>query len=564
MNTNDLIKQLELLLQEEITENTSSKLDAIHHQYYALQKTTVATANIDKGATDESEPIEIVPSDEEIKYKQLYTDAKASIEKYVIAKATNENNNLIAKREIIVQLKELAESQMDSLGDSFKKFNELKDKWRTIGNVPEKHYIALQRDYRFYNEQFFYTIKIFKDLQEHDLKKNGILKNEIIEKLQKLSTLENIKELESGVKSLQNEWDEIGPTIDTEWEKLRDSFKELLNTIYQKIQAHHHAIYESMSKNLELKNELIERISALDTSNFISPKQWEDATKLVLSNQEAYKKIGFAKKKENEDSWIKFRELCNSFFDNKKEYYNALKSKNDIGKNAKEFLIKKAEELSKSIEWNITTPKILALQKEWKEAPSAGHITDNKLWEAFRTHCDFFFNAKKQNYESLIQTEQENLSKKLQLITRIQGFSSVGELPKDLAQIQAFKDEWNSIGFVPKAEKDKVTKLYNDAIQDTLKKLNVSEGQLNEIKFNSMVDNIKNNPEASQLAKAEKMKLKEELNKLENSISQKENNLFFFAKSKNDNSMLDDVKKQLENEKAQAQILKDKIKKLVF
>jgi|LakMenE18May11ns_1017448.scaffolds.fasta_scaffold9900522_1 hypothetical protein len=564
MNTNDLIKQLELLLQEEITENTSSKLDAIHHQYYALQKTTVATANIDKGATDESEPIEIVPSDEEIKYKQLYTDAKASIEKYVIAKATNENNNLIAKREIIVQLKELAESQMDSLGDSFKKFNELKDKWRTIGNVPEKHYIALQRDYRFYNEQFFYTIKIFKDLQEHDLKKNGILKNEIIEKLQKLSTLENIKELESGVKSLQNEWDEIGPTIDTEWEKLRDSFKELLNTIYQKIQAHHHAIYESMSKNLELKNELIERISALDTSNFISPKQWEDATKLVLSTQEAYKKIGFAKKKENEDSWIKFRELCNSFFDNKKEYYNALKSKNDIGKNAKEFLIKKAEELSKSIEWNITTPKILALQKEWKEAPSAGHITDNKLWEAFRTHCDFFFNAKKQNYESLIQTEQENLSKKLQLITRIQGFSSVGELPKDLAQIQAFKDEWNSIGFVPKAEKDKVTKLYNDAIQDTLKKLNVSEGQLNEIKFNSMVDNIKNNPEASQLAKAEKMKLKEELNKLENSISQKENNLLFFAKSKNANSMLDDVKKQLENEKAQAQILKDKIKKLVF
>jgi hypothetical protein len=564
MNTNDLIKQLELLLQEEITENTSSKLDAIHHQYYALQKTTVATANIDKGATDESEPIEIVPSDEEIKYKQLYTDAKASIEKYVIAKATNENNNLIAKREIIVQLKELAESQMDSLGDSFKKFNELKDKWRTIGNVPEKHYIALQRDYRFYNEQFFYTIKIFKDLQEHDLKKNGILKNEIIEKLQKLSTLENIKELESGVKSLQNEWDEIGPTIDTEWEKLRDSFKELLNTIYQKIQAHHHAIYESMSKNLELKNELIERISALDTSNFISPKQWEDATKLVLSTQDAYKKIGFAKKKENEDSWIKFRELCNSFFDNKKEYYNALKSKNDIGKNAKEFLIKKAEELSKSIEWNITTPKILALQKEWKEAPSAGHITDNKLWEAFRTHCDFFFNAKKQNYESLIQTEQENLSKKLQLITRIQGFSSVGELPKDLAQIQAFKDEWNSIGFVPKAEKDKVTKLYNDAIQDTLKKLNVSEGQLNEIKFNSMVDNIKNNPEASQLAKAEKMKLKEELNKLENSISQKENNLLFFAKSKNANSMLDDVKKQLENEKAQAQILKDKIKKLVF
>jgi hypothetical protein len=36
----------------------------------------------------------------------------------------------------------------------------------------------------------------------------------------------------------------------------------------------------------------------------------------------------------------------------------------------------------------------------------------------------------------------------------------------------------------------------------------------------------------------------------------------FFAKSKNVDSMLEDVKNKLEEEKKQAQIIKDKIKKL--
>ena len=554
----ELIKQLEQLLQEEITEQTATKLEAIKAEFQQSKKNQPELATTED---DNAEEMSDNSADENI-FNDLCNTIHSRVEKLTIAKATEENNHLIAKRDVIAKLKELAEKPMDSLGEAFKQFNELKDLWRSIGNVPEKHYLALQRDYRFYNEQFFYTIKIFKDLQEHDLKKNAQLKSAIIERLKTLSEQTNIKELEAGVKNLQNEWDEIGPTLDTEWEKLRDSFKELLNSIYQKIQAHHHAIYESMTQNLALKNELIEKLTVALQKEFKSAKHFEDMTKEVIAFQESYKKIGFAKKKENEEAWNKFRELCNGFFDQKKTFYDALKSKYEAGRVAKESLIEKVASIKNSYDWANNTQKIIALQKEWKDAPTAGYNSDNKLWETFRSHCDEFFEAKKKYFETQLNEEQENLSKKIQLITRIQHFIAAATLDESLNQIDAFKNEWNSIGFVPKNEKEKITKLYNDAIQSTMKKLNLTSSQLDEMQFNALVGKMKSNPEAAQIVRAEKMKLKEELNKLENSISQKENNLLFFAKSKNANSMLEDVKNKLEEEKKQAQIIKDKIKKL--
>jgi len=558
MMIKDLIKQLEQLLQEEITDQTAAQFEGIKAEFEQIKKnqleiTPAATENVE-GMTDNGT--------DENTFNNLCNTIHSRLEKMTIAKATTENNHLIAKRELIAQLKELAEKPMDSLGEAFKRFNELKEQWRAVGNVPEKHYLALQRDYRFYNEQFFYTIKIFKDLQEHDLKKNAQLKSAIIERLNTLSEQTNIKELEAGVKNLQNEWDEIGPTLDTEWEKLRDTFKELLNTIYQKIQAHHHAIYESMTQNLILKNEIIEQLTVALQKEVKTAKQYEDLTKEVIAFQESYKKIGFAKKKENEDSWNKFRELCNGFFDQKRNFYEGLKSKYEAGRIAKESLIEKVASIKNSYDWGNTTQNIIALQKEWKEAPTAGYNNDNKLWEQFRSHCDDYFEAKKKHFESQLNAEQENLSKKIQLITRIQHFEAAKNLEENLTQIDAFKNEWDNIGFVPKNEKEKINKLYNDAIQSTMKKLNLTSTQLDELQLNALVSQMKSNPEVAKIVRVEKIKLKEELNKLENSISQKENNLLFFAKSKNVDSMLEDVKNKLEEEKKQAQIIKDKIKKL--
>jgi flagellin-specific chaperone FliS len=234
----EIIEKLESLVQQDLNDQVTSNLDKIKIWF----NETYAAAE-EKEADMEAALVE--------KYHELVAKVHQKIDTSKNQKASEESNNLTLKREIIEALKKLSE-EVNSLGESYNLFNALKDKWKSIGNVPEKQYLNLQRDYRFYNEKFHYNIGLYKESKEVDLKKNLQLKEELLERLKQISEKVNIKEIENQVRTLQNEWDEIGPTFNEEWERLRDLFKEYLNTAYQKIQEHHHVIFESMMANMKL------------------------------------------------------------------------------------------------------------------------------------------------------------------------------------------------------------------------------------------------------------------------------------------------------------------------
>ena len=544
----EIIEKLEALVQHDLNDQVVTSLDKIKIWF----NETYAAAE-EKEADMEAALVE--------KYHELVAKVQQRIESSKNQKASEESNNLTLKREIIEALKKLSE-EVNSLGESYNLFNALKDKWKSIGNVPEKQYLNLQRDYRFYNEKFHYNIGLYKESKEVDLKKNLQLKEELLERLKQISEKVNIKEIENQVRTLQNEWDEIGPTFNEEWERLRDLFKEYLNTAYQKIQEHHHVIFESMMANMKLKIALAEKVEAIDISAYNNPKKWEDATKEILAIQEEYKKIGFARKQDNEKIWERFRKACNHFFDSKKTYYDSLKEKNQVGRSEKESLIEKVQKFKDSNDWAYATDAIIKLQQSWKQTATAGHQMDNKLWETFRNHCDDFFNAKKHYYETLDERQADNLSKKQAVIVKIQNFNASGNIEQDLTQIDALKLEFEAIDFVPKKDKEKISALYKDAIGSIYSKLNIGKDELENMRFNSKLEALRNAPNAITEIRNEIQYWRERQQKMENSISQKENNMAFFSKNKNTSDLLSGVQEEINSEKEALVIVKEKIKKL--
>ncbi len=544
----EIIEKLEALVQHDLNDQVVTSLDKIKIWF----NETYAAAE-EKEADMEAALVE--------KYHELVAKVHQKIDTSKNQKASEESNNLTLKREIIEALKKLSE-EVNSLGESYNLFNALKDKWKSIGNVPEKQYLNLQRDYRFYNEKFHYNIGLYKESKEVDLKKNLQLKEELLERLKQISEKVNIKEIENQVRTLQNEWDEIGPTFNEEWERLRDLFKEYLNTAYQKIQEHHHVIFESMMANMKLKIALAEKVEAIDISAYNNPKKWEDATKEILAIQEEYKKIGFARKQDNEKIWERFRKACNHFFDSKKTYYDSLKEKNQVGRSEKESLIEKVQKFKDSNDWAYATDAIIKLQQSWKQTATAGHQMDNKLWETFRNHCDDFFNAKKHYYETLDERQADNLSKKQAVIVKIQNFNASGNIEQDLTQIDALKLEFEAIDFVPKKDKEKISALYKDAIGSIYSKLNIGKDELENMRFNSKLEALRNAPNAITEIRNDIQYWRERQQKMENSISQKENNMAFFSKNKNTSDLLSGVQEEINSEKEALVIVKEKIKKL--
>ena len=339
---------------------------------------------------------------EEIDYAVIKESFYALFSKYKDAKKQQldiknklEVENLKLKTSLISDLKNLVENE-ENIGTAFNGYNTIQDTWKKIGDIPRDERDSIQKEYSRLRELFFHNISIYKELKEHDYKRNTQLKQTVIMKLQTLrNECEQIRELEKTLRIYQDEWEDVGPVNKDDWEGLKTSYWEVVRSIYDKINKHYEEHRASQKENLKKKQVILGELKEfLDQKEDIEgQKEWQKTTDEVLKFQSAWKKIGFAPKKENDAIWKEFRALCDSFFKRKKEHYKLRDNKDKQARDAKKALISEANELKSSEDWKEASHSLIQLQKKWKTLKGAGRY-EKKLWEEFRGACDYFFNKK--------------------------------------------------------------------------------------------------------------------------------------------------------------------------
>ncbi|MNX93355.1 hypothetical protein D3C86_1255370 [compost metagenome] len=440
-------------------------------------------------------------------------------------------------------------------------YKEIHDSWKEVGDIPREKRQDIQSEYSRLLETFFYHIKIYRELREHDLHRNHQLKLDVIQRIQDLSKIEHVKDVEQAIKTLQNEWDETGPVGNDAWETLKNSYWDAVRGVYARIQVFYDEKRSELAGNLEHKKEIAAKAQEL-VKEFASEstKDWETATATLLALQEEWKKIGFGPRKENEEVWKEFRAACDEFFSKKKAFFDGIRGKFDEVAAKKQKLVDKLEEIKDSTDWKKTTDQILAIQKDWKALGSAGQRFEQKLWKEFRAACDHFFEAKQTHFSSKDKEFEGNLEKKLELIERVKAAVIPEDKKEALALLKGFATEFNEIGHVPMKEKDRVFNAYKEALDGHYKKLKLEGAEQEKVLFQARLDTMKADPNSERALAREKYDLHDKINKLKSDILQFENNLGFFAKSKG----ADLLKKEVENKIAAAhrkiEELKTKIK----
>jgi hypothetical protein len=134
---------------------------------------------------------------------------------------------------------------------------------------------------------------------------------------------------------------------------------------YDKFNEHYEQQRVVLKENIDAKKALIEKLVAVNETlvNVSFAKEWDQKTKDVLGLQEAWKKIGFGSRKENELVYQEFRKQCDVFFQAKKEFSKDIESKFKDVADKKRKLIEEAKALSHSQEWKSTSEKLIQLQK---------------------------------------------------------------------------------------------------------------------------------------------------------------------------------------------------------
>ncbi|WP_294677146.1 DUF349 domain-containing protein [uncultured Fluviicola sp.] len=472
------------------------------------------------------------------------------------AKKEAEESNLRRKKALLERLKDVVEKE-ENIGAAMTAYKEIHDAWKEVGDIPREKRQDIQSEYSRLLETFFYHIKIYRELREHDLHRNHQLKLDVIRRIQDLSKVEHVKDVEQAIKTLQNEWDETGPVGNDAWESLKNSYWDAVRAVYARIQAFYDEKRSELSANLELKKEIARKAAEL-VKDFASTstKDWDHATASLLALQEEWKKIGFGPRKENEEVWKEFRASCDEFFAKKKAFFDSVRGKFDEVAAKKQQLVDKLEELKNSTEWKKTTDQILAIQKDWKELGSAGQRFEQKLWKDFRAACDHFFEAKQAHFSSKDKEFEGNLALKMELIDRIKSATIPEDKKEAMSLLKGFATEFNDIGHVPMKEKDRVFNAYKEALDAHYKKLKLEGEEQEKMLFQARLDTMKADPNAERALAREKYDLHDKINKLKSDILQFENNLGFFAKSKG----ADLLKKEVEGKIAAAQRKIDELK----
>lgn len=526
----EIITKLEELLKTEDITSIKREVRELLQEYNDL-----TSADRDKqfkawteNDNDEGAAFEYTPAPEDEVFDGHMDEYRKRLKEHGERIAREQKVNLEAKEAILTKLEELVKTE-ENIGKAFAVFNELEEEWKKIGDVPGDRFKDVQDRHTQLKNDFYYNINIYKELKEHDLKRNLEKKEALIAKARELEKVTDIKELELLTRSYNKEFLDIGPSPRENWKEIGDEFFGLIRAGFDRIQAHYDGLRAEYEANLQAKKDLVAKVAEIVELDMNNHGTWQKKTDEVLAIQKEWKTVGFVPRKESDAVWEEFRAMCDRFFEKKQSFYDERKQQQKENKVKKEALCVKAEELQESTDWKQTTDALIALQKEWKAVGGAQQSEERKLWDRFRKACDNFFETKKKHFAGMDERQETNQKAKEDLITEIEAFELTGNRSADLEQLREFQQKWNSIGFVPKKMLKEINQRYYAAIDSKYDALKANRMERSVDQYKDRLENLKDKSDGDKALRRERRLLLDKIDRLNQRVIQYENNMNFFT-----------------------------------
>lgn len=550
----EIIERLQAIAEGDDALNCRAEAEALKVQFYKLRTAEIDAERKAFVAEGGEENLYIPQPDTlEEPFKAAMNLIKEKRSAWLKEQEEEMQANYEAKLAMLESLKQLVEKAEQGTPE-VNEFRAIQTRWKEVKKIPQDKVTPLWKQYQQYVEQFYDVLKLNHEFREYDFKKNLEIKTRLCEQAEALINDEDIVGAFRQLQQLHNEFREAGPVAPELREEVWTRFKTASTTVNRRHQEHFESKKERERINLEQKTAICEEIEAMNLDEFTSYQMWNNATQKVLEMQARWKEIGFAPQKMNLKIFERFRFACDEFFRCKSEFFKSVKSTLAENLEKKRALCEQAEALKESEEWKETADKLTKLQKEWKEIGPVTQKYSDALWKRFVSACDEFFERRNKATSSQRSIEQENLKSKREVIAKIKAIDET--LPEDeqIKSVNALTAEWNSIGFVPFKEKDKLYKEYKSAINAVYERLHVNANA------RKLADFRNNIAKGGNSLTRERERLIRQYENLKAEIQTYENNLGFLSTSnKKGESLVDVMRQRMEKLKDDAQIILKKI-----
>lgn len=548
----EVLAQLRRYVEQPATSDRAV-LDRLRNVFYRLHNDEILKAReafVAEGGNAEDFVPAADPDEQE--YKRLVASVKEVRAKVAAEAEATRQANLQRKLDIIEEIKQMV-AQPEDIDKKYDRFKALQAEWKEIGNIPAEQVTETWKNFHHNVEQFYDLLRINHEMRAYDFKKNLEIKTRLCESAEKLAEDEDVVAAFHALQKLHQEFRETGPVAKEQREEIWNRFKAASTTVNKRHQDFFLGRKQEEEENLAKKTNLCEQVEALNFESLSTMAEWDAMSQLVIGMQNEWKTVGFTPRKQNQAIFERFRTACDRFFTAKAHYFRSLRETLADNLAQKTALCQRAEELKDSIDWSNTTNAFVALQAEWKKIGPVAHKVSDAVWKRFNTACNAFFDRKKEANSGVHEEEQANLTKKLDVIARLQQLADEGSEQLQQA-VKALQAEWAAIGHVPFRKKEKIYRTYRTLCDKIYETVHREAGR-------RRVDNIARR--AAQNGGSELQRLQRAYETKKAEIQTYETNLTFLnSKSKAGNSLVADIERRIQTLRNDLEIIAEKIKEV--
>ncbi|WP_338792178.1 DUF349 domain-containing protein [Bernardetia sp. Wsw4-3y2] len=474
---------------------------------------------------------------------------------------SEKQSNLKKKQAIIEELRLLTDtskpSELSRKGE-FDRVKAIQSEFKNIGYVPMQEADEIYRNYKALLDLFYNQKSQERELLALDRERNLEAKVSIVTRAEELLNHDKLNDAVNELNRLHQEYKRIGPVPRADREQLWERFKVASDKIYDARREYADKFKAQLEENMKLKQDLclkVEEFVSYDTDKI---REWNNKTQELVELQKQWDAIGPAPrevaKSLNKQFWDNFK----TFFNNKSKFFEKLDAARDENLIKKQELIKQAEELKESTDWDNAANTLKRLQSEWREI---GHVPEKQretVYQEFKQAADYFFERRRNRYKEQDAAQEENLKQKLEICNQIEELAKAKS--NDTKKLQELHLKFHEIGFVPRKNIRTIQDRFDEVNAMFMKNSELSSEEAQTFHFKTQAKAIKKNPKMAGDFKQSENKLKRKVTDLENEINLWQNNIEFFAKSKTADKLREEFNEKIAKAQAEIAAIENQIK----
>lgn len=469
------------------------------------------------------------------------------------------------RQQLVEDLKALLEQDVTTIKDQV---DHLKTQfYRAVDETAEQAQDVVEQATEQVSQAVDETEEQFKELLAQYKAKRAevaaqMAKEEAENLAKKQAILEEMKTLAEGetdgvmanlsrMRELQAEWKAIGAVPADKVQALRKQYQQYQEQFYDLVKINIELRDLDFKKNLEMKTLLCEAAEKLQYNDNIV-----EASRALQQLHEEWAEIGPVARELREELWERFKTASTAINKKHQAYFDELHAREQENLEKKRAIIEQLKEIgTEPAHWEKALEKVQALQNEWRTIGFAPKKFNQSIYNEYRELCDAFYKARTSHFKGVRDSLHENLEHKRSLVDRARELAESQDWNNTADAIRALQAEWKTVGPVARKYSDELWKEFSDACDTFFNaKREALKGERLKAKGEKAAKSLRDAAnQGSESLRRLRDRLQQEVKTAENNI------LFFTAKSKTANKLVDSMQQKINELKKQLEEVQEKM-----